>query len=447
MFGVGCEVDETTPEVPSDSPKSPDGSEGVPQPDKLEGNPEQKSPAWTFLDNGGVNIPSIGLIAAFPHAVVFKSNIYAAWHERGANSIWHINLAVFSPKTNSWKVLGTANGLNKDPNVHATFARLVVFNSKLYITWSEYNGPNQIRVAVYNGDDDAPDIAFLDGPVGLNRNPSNHAHNPQMTVFGSRLFLTWVEQGSTTSAHQLRVRVYNGNDEVPSWSFADGNLATGLNFDVSRGANTPQFGVFNSKLYLTWTENMTGHSNNVGVIRVKVYNGNDSSPNWSSVAGGGLGTLSFSASQESRDPDLVIFNNKLYAGWTEQTGVGAVVHIKVYNGNDSSPLWTSVDGESGLSVKPSATSRSVRFSVYNSKILVAWTEWEFAQTPLWVKSYNGDDSKPAWDFLGRKEVMLNCETGISADYSHLLTLDNTLYAISSQQCPRDSAIRLQSYGQ
>lgn len=106
------------------------------------------------------------------------------------------------------------------------------------------------------------------------------AQFPKLTTYNSKLYAVWVE------GTQVKVAVYNSNDDSPHWSFVNGNTNLGLNFASSNPAVIPEFGILNSKLYITWAEGSPFRT-----LRVAVYNGNDSSPHWSFVDGGNASGL------------------------------------------------------------------------------------------------------------------------------------------------------------
>ena len=165
--------------------------------------------------------------------------------------------------------------------------------------------------------------AFVDGngPNGINKDTTQRAIAPQLTVFGSKLYATWWENTSTpaVSATQIRVAVYNGNHSSSSWTFVDGNGMSGINKNTTRNAVAPQLTVFGSKLYATWQED----TNNLAVyatqIRVAVYNGNASSPSWAFVDGNGPNGINNDTTQSAVAPQLAVFGSKLYAIWQEST--------------------------------------------------------------------------------------------------------------------------------
>ena len=139
---------------------------------------------------------------------------------------------------------------------------------------------NTIIAACSGGGGGAPVITsggmswmFVDGngTNGINKDPAKNAYSPQLTVLGSKLYAIW-DEGST--ATQIRVAVYNGNDAAPSWNFVDGNGTNGINKDATKSAFSPQLTVLGSKLYAAWVE----HNGTSYQIRVAVYNGIDTAP-------------------------------------------------------------------------------------------------------------------------------------------------------------------------
>ena len=98
------------------------------------------------------------------------------------------------------------------------------------------------------------------------------------------------------------------------------------------------FAYFNSKLYAIWAESSQ--------IRVAVYNGNESSPSWTFIDGNASKGL-LEGKCCASEAVLAVHNNKLYAAWWEGRG-NYQTRIAVYNGDDSAPSWSFVDGGSGI---------------------------------------------------------------------------------------------------
>lgn len=389
---------------------------------------ESSQSDWKFLDNGSVS----GIGAAAPKLATANSKLYSVWH----SSDLKIGLSVYNGDSQTsahWSTLSSS--LNQNPSGQAIFAQAITFNSKLYFSWCESGpGASQIRAAVYNMDDTSPNITLIDGggAAGLNRNSSHYACYPSMTVFAGKLYLTWIEGSST---YQVRVAVYNGNDAAPGWSFVDGNAATGLNVNTAQGATSPKLEIFNNKLYLIWSESIVSNGNAGHMIHVKVFNGNDGSPLWTSVDQGGLNV---NAAEQGSGPKLVSFNSTLFAAWTERAVVSGdppgKLYVKAFNGNDSSPGWSRADGGQELNVDPNSGAMETHFMVHLGKLYGVWTESN-SGTPylLHTKVFNSDLTSSAWSELSPTSPM-NCAGALAAGGPQLLSFNGRLYSTWSGQC-------------
>jgi hypothetical protein len=339
-----------------------------------------------------------------------------------------------------------ANGINKSASNDASTPQLTAFNSKLYAIWREGNGTaNQIRIAVYNGNDASPGWTFIDGDGtnGLNKSASNDASTPQLTAFNSKLYAIWQENNGT--ANQIRVVVYNGNDASPNWTFIDGNGTNGTNKDTLREAYFPQLTVFDSKLYATWCEN-NGTANQ---IRVAVYNGNDPSPSWTFIDGDGANGINKNASNDALSSQLTVFDSKLYASWYEDNGTANQIRVAVYNGNDSSPSWTFVDKGGygtyyGINKDASKNAYDPQLTVFDSKLYATWHEYTGSGiAQIRVVVYNGNDASPNWTFIdGNGATGINKDVSQQAFFPQLTVFNSKLYSTWNENNGTASQIRV-----
>ncbi|MCP4755940.1 MAG: Ig-like domain-containing protein [Proteobacteria bacterium] len=190
-------------------------------------------------------------------------NRYETYAIRVTDGVWEVvgNSMVsayttstgFSTSLTSWDFVDGdgVNGINFDTANSGLAPELTVFNSKLYACWYEFS---KIRVVVYSGNDSSPVGTFVDGDgvEGIKKDSEQSSGSQRIEVLGSTLHLIFSESNGTAS--QIRVMAYNRNDGSPAWTFIDGNGTDGINKDVSEYAYNPKFGVFNSKLYATWSE-------------------------------------------------------------------------------------------------------------------------------------------------------------------------------------------------
>lgn len=345
-------------------------------------NGNDSSPSWKLVDGNGANGINYnsGLAAVSPQLTTFNNKVYATWQESTASKgSTQIRETVYNGNDSapSWAFVdgnGT-NGLNFDKTQNGTVPQGAVSNSKLYSVWTESNGSfNQTRVAVYNGNDSSPVWKFVDGAGtnGINYNTARDANQPQLSALGLKLYGTWTENNG--SAYQIRVVVYNGNDGAPAWSLTDGGGTNGLNYNSANSATSPRLAAFNSKLYLTWYE----QAPIVNQIRVAVYNGKDSTPAWKFVDGAATG-LNAHSNRTAISPQLLAFQSNLYATWSEidNTTFASVIKIAVYNGNDSAPAWTFVDNRSYgcLNKDNTQNGQGPQLASLNYRLYAIWNEY------------------------------------------------------------------------
>ena len=105
---------------------------------------------------------------------------------------------------------------------------------------------------------------------------------------------------------------YNGDSSVraeSTWTFVDGGLTTGLNYDVIQNATNPVLGWQGMSLYAAWEENMGA---NTGVISWRGVN----PPSVTSAA---------------TQPTLITFNGSRYGAYVQ----ASPARIRVWGSNTS----------------------------------------------------------------------------------------------------------------
>ncbi len=336
-------------------------------------NGDESNPAWNFVEGGnidyGINYDPINN-ARFPKGVGFNSKLFMTWSE---GSPFQIRVAAFngSEASPSWDfmegVVPTVNGLNFDPTRQANNPFLSVAGSKLVVAWDEMNGSsiNQIRVAVFNDDEYSPAWNFIDGAGanGINHDVLEIATNPRIIGYQSKLYAIWMEE---SVVKQIRASVFNPDDPTPSWNSIDGNGVDGMNFNTSIAAWNPCLAVYAEKLYAAWDEN--------GRIRVKVYNGDDANPLWSFIDGGGSDGINYEPSTPANHPGLTILNAKLYATWVEGARTRIAVYNGNDTSPEWHFTEKDVIDADGINFNSTLPSYESHLAVYNSKLFSAWSE-------------------------------------------------------------------------
>ncbi len=325
------------------------------------------------------------------------------------------------------------NGLAKDATKNGVVPKLVELSSKLYGTWQESTGTvDQIRAAVYGDDDMTGAWTFVDGNLstGLNYDTTMSARNPDVTIFNSKLTMVWDEPHNTTGARQIRVKQYGGNDSAPSWSFMDGGAAVGINRNSARIAQTPRLVATSSSLYVTFTEE-NGSANTQ--IRVKKYNtGSWTNFDTSNAENG----LNINPARNATSPSIAYLAGRLYLAWQEVSNTSVdTVHVSC-NEDENANTWAPIDGV-GLNRVAARHARFPRLTVFNNKIYATWIEDASASGPLQVRVARFDGascSASNWVFVDGNStgVGLNKDPTRSASYPMLSVLSTFLYATWSE---------------
>lgn len=297
--------------------------------------------------------------------------------------------------------------------------------------------------------------SFIDGDWinGINKDKSENAFSPQLTIFNSKLYATWAEHKKglgNSFVGQIRIAVYNGNDSQPSWSFVDGDGANGINKDCWENAFEPKLAIANSKLYATWYE-FNGSANQ---IRAAVYNGNDSQPSWSFVDGNGTNGINKDPSKNASGSELAALNSKLYAVWVERNDTTHQIRAAVYNGNDSRPSWSFVDGNGtfGLNKECSQDAFYPQLILCNQKLYATWYEHVFDEHAYYnqayqirVAIYNGNDAHPNWSLVdGDGDSGINKASSMTRKVSRLAIFNNKLYAAFNES-NRNAQVKVAVY--
>ena len=186
-------------------------------------------------------------------------------------------------------------------------------------------------------------------------------------VFGGKLYMTWRETTGGGSGSQVRVAVYNGNDLSPAWAFVDGNGANGINKDVTKRANLPSLFVSGGAMFDTWNEQDPTATN----IMVAVYNGDDSAPRWTFVNGLPTAGINFDPAKNASNSRGVVFNGSTYVSWNENNGTNNEVFLGNYSGNNLFPSWQP---SIALNFDPAREGFDPQAAVLGASLYLTWPE-------------------------------------------------------------------------
>lgn len=387
---------------------------------------------WQLLETGAGG-SSVERVHA-PQAVSFNSKLYRAKVDVGSgNGVVRVDVMSSATANPLWNSVNGGAGINVSTAYGAYNPKLVVFDGKLYIFWTESlsSGYLKVHAKVFGGIDASPAWTNVDGDsIGI-LNIANHQSSPTPFVFNSKMYLIF------RNGNSVRVAVYNSDDANPAWSYVD---AGALNYGATNftGNNAPELASVNGKLYAIWGESASANCC-YDQIRVKVYGGNDAAPTWSFVDGGGANGLNrnLGGLTLANGAGAITFNSKLYVYWNEKnhnTPSTVQIHVSVFNGNDGTPSWTSVDpGPGGISYDPTKISYVSSASVLNGALyfsMIEYRDWIDTPASLRVAHFDGNDSNPAWSFDdGGSQVGLVRNSANSVNGSAMIAFESKLYLI------------------
>lgn len=242
-----------------------------------------------------------------------------------------------------------------------------------------------------------------------------------------------------------RIRVAVWKEESENWRFVDGSTSAGLNRLNGRNALWSRLVVHNGELYCYWHEETDPDE---WTIRVARYNGNDSSPGWSYIDGSEATGLRAAASTDAEYASLTSYEGKLYAAWRSAEGTAYQIRVSRFSGDFESPSWLSVDlGTSGINFDPSVDAYYPKLHVHDGKLYAAWYERNGDARQLRVAKYNGNDGDPQWHMVdGGGQRGLNFGANRGARGPQLLTHQEALYAIwYEREAPGRQQVRAAAY--
>lgn len=380
-------------------------------------SPTSEISKWSFVDGDGTAMglqPSLGNYGSAGGSIVFNSKLYVSM-KTGSNS---------QTETPGVKVYNGNDAAPAWTSVGGYFGNLFVFNNKLYISWAQSVSTGvQGYVAVYNGNDAAP--VWTTVTTGLSGDVTGGAsvYDFSFTSNNGKLYISWMEvsvSATFVATYASHIKVYNGNDAAPTWTSVDPSSK-----GIATAAGYASLMSFNNQIYITWSTYLDSNQLDGSRIHAAVYNGNDGAPVWTSVDGNATG-INQNAEGVDSTSVMTTFNGKLYMTWNE----GGPVQVAVYNSNDAAPKWTLVTGV-GIARSATDNTASGSFGVNNGKLYVVWSEKDGVKgdgIQIRIAVYNGNDATPTWTSVdGNGTRGLNVTPTEDAFASGLTSFNNKLY--------------------
>lgn len=272
---------------------------------------------WISVDGGPLSLT--GQSAWGQKFEVYNDRLYLGWHEDNTNTnLFQIRLMRYEGGS-SWSQLdgdGNFASLNYSIAGSASMGNIVGWRGRIYIGWAEFltPAPAQIRVRALS---DGGSWTFVDGggPTGLNFNVNEPAFGGMLAVYRDELYCSFYEERS--GIFQLRVKKYDGS----RWAFVDGGLSTGLNFDIARTVFLEGIVVANDRLFVSWTEQAPGGSDQA---RVAHYDGEV----WRFSDGGSAIGLNENPTRTASHPRIAVVNDRAVLPFVEYVSGSGKIRVR-----------------------------------------------------------------------------------------------------------------------
>ncbi len=263
---------------------------------------------------------------------------------------------------------------------------------------------------------------FIDGSPttasGLNIDPARNAQDVQLGVYNNRLYATWTEQNAV--AFQIRVAVYNGDK---TWSFVDGGGINGLNNNSAISAWWPRIASIGPTLYIIWRE----PNGAIDQIRVRSFNG----AIWSWEDGGGANGINWDIAQDAQDPAALSIGGAVLVSWHEYNGTAVQTRVRHYDGL----AWTWLEhplpaDEFGINRVAANYTSGGHLCFYSLSPHALWHE-NSGIMQIRAAVFTGTIGVPSWSFIdgGDNVNGLNANTSRSAIFPQCAEFNSKLYAI------------------
>jgi hypothetical protein len=327
-----------------------------------------RAQTWTSIDGGGTTgiNSATATTSRNPSIAVYNGSLYVIWNEY-LSGVEQIHIKKYNGST--WENAGSSGSKINENENSVDFPKIVSCNGKLYAAWKGYEDTGygiqeNVRIKEYNGTfwSYAEHYSAGDTRKNINWLLNRNGKDVDLLSFNNELYATWIESANITGIRQVRISKFNGS----IWTSIDGNGTYGLNYNISYNAVLPRFGVYNNKVYVTWTEDNSAATQ----LRVKRYDGGST---WTFVDGNGVNGLNYDATQPAASPVIASYNNNLYLFWHENdntTYFKNIVRVKRYDGTN----WTTAPDGGGWFYTAGKASMFPSVYVYNNLLYVSWEE-------------------------------------------------------------------------
>ena len=307
----------------------------------------------------GLNLSENPGISSDPMIAGSGSDVYAVWKDDSDsdNDIWFLsssdNGATFGNATN----ISSNSGFSLKPQIAAS-------GSNVYLVWQDNTpGSDDILFAASSDNGATFDIDNISSNDGL-------SSSPQIAASGSNVYLVW--QDNTP-----------GSDDILFAASSDNGATFGnaTNISNNEGSSTSaELIATGDDIYIAWQDSDPG---NYDILFVASDDGGATFGNTTNVS---------ESEGNSFTPQLVVFENNIYATWMDDTDGGDfdIMFSASADGGDNFSPATNVSNNDATSASPQLV-----VSVMGDDLYIVWYDYQFDSSNgevLLAASDDGGDS-------------------------------------------------------
>lgn len=237
-------------------------------------------------------------------------------------------------------------------------SNMVEYKGELYWAFRRSTASQQILVARYKASNDTATVI-----PSINYVSVKNGGEPRVIVYNNVLFVVWTEVSDVGTHKLTRLKSFDGT----TWT-----IYAALNYDITKGSNSPSMTVYDGKLYIAWSE----YTGTVYHLRLKSFDGTD----WVVFPE----PLNYDTAKSTDRVRIIEYSSKLYIAWIEAvTSKANNLMLQSYDGTNFTVLSTALDDTDTNDVL------SHDIAVTNQKLVTTWGEYFGGKLTQVLREYDG----------------------------------------------------------
>jgi hypothetical protein len=359
-------------------------------------------------DSGATWQPAVNLStnpgpSILPQIAVSGPNVYVVWTQLNSDST--LGDIFIRKSTDNGVTWGSKVKLSVSPYVGTNLeasSRIAVSGANVHVVWTN----DALQILERRSTDSGATWKSID-----NLSTTGLAHEPSVAVFGSNVYVAWMEEGHDNSD----VFVRRSTDNGATWK-SKVNLSNSCSGCL---ADMPQVAVSGSNVYVAWS----GAGKGPGL---SLRSSTDNGATWKSI-------VNINGSEESTElTKLIALGSKVYVVWSEHKFENQSNDTFFRRSTDSGATWKPVRNLSN----DLNTSHAPQMGAAGSNVYVVWAKG-INGTQADIVLRRSTDNGATWKSI----VNMSNNAGISFD-PQVAASGSNVYIVWNDQTPGNYDILL-----